>query len=219
MSGTLFRTNIAPSNQPALYQLSIRSPGDAFGELITYTFPLTPNSIQVIPTSLTSYANTQGPSQSNGVTRVFDIFGLSPPDFLIEGTTGWDFHSADGFTMTGLESIQLLQSVFTTYASLNKQQQEAGNPQMYTLEFYDFFQNNFFQVEPVGPQIVRQSNDRPLLTYYKFRLAGVQPVGGGVPIADPIAILLGAAVGAVIANTVNTFATFFGGYGPTGQSV
>lgn len=220
MSGALqlFRTLTSPAVQPALYQLSIRAPGEAFGELMTYTFPITPSSIQTVRTGLSTYAETQGPSQQDGVTRQIDTFGLSPPTFLIEGTTGWDFHSADGFILTGLASMHLLQSILQTYASLNKQQQESGNPQMYTLEFYDFFGDNFWQVEPIGPQILRQSNDRPLLSYYKFRLVGVRPIGvTALTVVDLIATSLATAVGYVIGNTINTFSNLFSGFGPTGQ--
>lgn len=218
MSGTFFRTITVPTIQPVLYQISIRAPENAFAELMTYTFPLTPSSLRIQRDSMTSYANTQGPSLSQGVTRQFDIFGLSPPTFVIEGTTGWDFHSADGYTVTGLESMQQLQSLFQTYAQLNKQQQEAGNPQMYALEFYDFFQGNFWQVELIGQPILRQSNDRPLLSYYRFTLAGVQPVAVSTfSLIDALANTFATAAGTAITNTLNTLTNFFGGYGPTGQ--
>lgn len=213
----MYRTISVPTFQPALYQLSIRAPQNAFAEMITYTFPLTPSSIRITRDSMTSYANTQGPSQSQGVTRQFDIFGLSPPTFIIEGTTGWDLHATDGFIIPGLVSMQLLKKLLDQYATLNKEQQEAGNPQMYALEFYDFFQDNFWQVEPVGPQVIRQSNDRPLLSYYRFMLAGVQPVGvSPFAVIDALANRFAPAAGVAIASTTNALVNFFGGYGPTG---
>jgi hypothetical protein len=107
--GPLFRTISVPAIQPALYQLSIRNPGQQFTELATYTFPLTPSSLRSERSSMSSYFDTQGPASSQGVSRVVDTYGLAPPIFTIEGTTGWDRHLSDGYILTGLQSLQLLE--------------------------------------------------------------------------------------------------------------
>jgi hypothetical protein len=172
-----FRTAVVGSYQPVLYQLSIRAPGQAFAELATYTFPLSPSALRVERSSLSSFAETQGPPTSQGVTRIVDTYGLAPPVFTVEGTTGWDRHSTDGYILTGLQSVQLLAQFLQRYAELNQIQRQSGNPQLYALEFYDYFNLNFWQIEPVGPQGFRQTADRTKLVYYRFRWAGVAPVG------------------------------------------
>lgn len=175
--GPIFRTISVPANEPALYQLSIRAPQQAFSELATFTFPISPSSIRYEPTSLSSYSETQGPSVTQGVTRVVDTYGLSPPTIVLEGTTGWDRHLSDGYILTGLQSMQLLQRFLARYAELNQIRRQAGNPYLYALEFYDYFTQQFWQVEPIGPQVVRQSADRPILAYYRLRWAAVKTVG------------------------------------------
>jgi hypothetical protein len=172
----IFRNIDAPITQLPLYQLSIRSPGNAYSDLQTYTFPMSPSSIRMEPNSLSSYTDTQGTALHNGVTRVVDTYGLSPPSYTIEGTTGWDLHSTDGYTGNGLQSIQMLQTFLNQYVQLNQNQRQAGDPNLYALEFSDFFSSQFWQIEPIGPQIIRQSNDRPMLSYYRFRWAAICPV-------------------------------------------
>ena len=152
-----FRNKPVGLYQPALYQLSIRAPGQAFAELATITFPITPSALRVERSSLSSFAETQGPPSSQGVTRIVDTYGLAPPVFTIEGTTGWDRHSTDGYIITGLQSTQLIAQFLQRYAELNQVQRQSGNPQLYALEFYDYFSLNFWQVEPVGPQGFRQT--------------------------------------------------------------
>ena len=89
--GQQFRTQpVGLGILPALYQLSIRAPGQLFGELSTFTFPLTPSQLRADRSALSTFSDTQGPASSQGVTRVVDVYGLSPPVFTIEGTTGYD---------------------------------------------------------------------------------------------------------------------------------
>ena len=212
-----FRTKFVGQYQPAMYQLSIRNPNQGFIELATYTFPLTPTQLRVERSSLSSYSETQGPSSSQGVTRIVDTYGLAPPVFIIEGTTGWDLHASDGYVLTGLMSIQLLQKFLARYVELNQAQRENGDPNLYALEFYDYFSDNFWQVEPVGPQGIRQSADRTKLTYYRFRWAGVQPVG--VPIlgeADALASVLATPAATVAVNAATTLTAMLVAYSPTG---
>ena len=171
--GQMFRTvPVGLGSVPALYQLSIRAPGQLFTELATYTFPITPSQLRMGRSSVSSFSDTQGPVSSQGVTRVMDTYGLAPPVYVIEGTTGYDRHMSDGFITTGLQSMQLLAKFLAQYATLNQTQRLAGNPRLYTLEFYDYYSNNYWVVEPVnGEQIFRQSNDRPTLIYYRFHWA------------------------------------------------
>ena len=217
MAAPIFRTSPVPASQPALYQLSIRAPQQNFTELATYTFPLSPSSLRSERSSLSSWSETQGPSTTQGVTRVVDTYGLAPPVFTIEGTTGWDRHLSDGYVLTGLQSMQLLAKFLARYAELNQAQRIAGNPSLYALEFYDYFSLNFWQVEPVGPQVLRQSNDRPLLTYYRFRWAAVRSIG--VPIlglADALANTFATPAQQALISAARTLGAVAVSYGPTG---
>lgn len=205
---------------PVLYQLSIRAPGPAALDIATYTFPLSPTQLRMDRSSLSTFTDVQGPPTTHGVTRVVDTYGLAPPVFTIEGTTGWDRHAADGFILSGTQSMQLLQGFLANYATLNQQQRAAGNPQLYGLEFYDFFANQFWQVEPIGPQIYRQSVDKPTLIYYRFRLAAVKPAG--TPILgeiDALAGLLGVPAVQSAINAAQTMNAFIFSYSPAGVSV
>lgn len=184
-----FRNGDVGNSQIALYQLSIRSPGQAFADFNTYTFPLSPASLRTEPVALSSFTNTQGTPAQLGVSRIVDTFGMAPPIFTIEGTTGWDRHSTDGFILTGLQSMRLLQNFIKEYISLNQAQIQAGNPNLYALEFYDYFMAQFWQVEPIGPVMIRQVNDRPLLSFYRFQMAGIKPVRES-PYSDATALAL-----------------------------
>ena len=212
-----FRTLPVPDDQPCIYQLSIRAPGQAFAELSTYTFPLSPSSLRYERPALSSFSETQGPPSTQGVTRIVDTYGLAPPLITIDGTTGWDRHLSDGYILTGLQSMQLLQKFLARYAQLNQIQRQAGNPKLYALEFYDYFSLNFWQIEPVGPQIVRQSADRPLLGYYRLRWAAVKSVG--IPITgeiDAMASVLATPAAQAVVNAASSVGALLSAYGPTG---
>jgi hypothetical protein len=216
--GQMFRTlPVGMGVLPCLYQLSIRAPGPSAVDIATYTFPLSPTQIRQDRSSLSTFTDVQGPPSSQGVTRVMDTYGLAPPVFTIEGTTGWDYHSADGYILTGTQSIQLLQKFLAQYATLNQQQRAAGNPQFFGLEFYDYFTTSFWQIEPIGPQIFRQSADKPTLIYYRLRWAAVAPAG--VPILgeiDALAGLLGVPAAQAAINAAQTLGAFLFSYSPAG---
>jgi len=213
----MFRNKDVGQYQPALYQLSIRAPGEFFAELATYTFPLTPSALRTDRSSLSTFTDTQGNPSSQGVNRIMDTYGLAPPVFTIEGTTGWDRHSTDGYILTGLQSIQLLQQFLARYAELNQIQRQSGNPYLYALEFYDYFNEQFWQIEPVGPQGIRQSADRTKLVYYRFRWAAIQPVG--VPILgtiDALATTISTPAATAAVAAARTLGAMLVAYGPTG---
>jgi hypothetical protein len=182
MSGALslltqnFSTVKVPNLRLALYTLSIRSPGFSLLSFFTYTFPISPSAINKSFAAMSSIYDTAGPASTKGVTRSIDSYGASPVNYTIEGTTGWDRHQTDGYIFTGLQSIQQIQYLLSLYAALNQQQKAANNPSLYTLEFYDYFNQEYWQVEPVGEQEIRQSERAPTLQYYRFRLAGIQQV-------------------------------------------
>ena len=214
-----FKTTPFVWDQPAFYQLSIRLPNAQFSELSTYTFPLSPQSIRATRNALSNTLDVQGTlgADNSGVKRLIDRYGLTAPTFIIEGTTGWDRHQTDGFLLGGIQSMQLLKSFIQKYSNLNEGKREAGDPNLYTLEFYDYFSLEFWVVEPVGPQIVRQGSDRPNLTYYRFQLAAQKPAGippeGGV---DALLQVFGTPAAVAGVNAATTLGAITTAYSPTG---
>jgi len=192
--GQQFRTQAVPNNQLTLYSLAIRAPGQAFGLISGYTFPISPGNIRKEFTALTNFYDVAGDPSQQGVQRIIDMYGDTPVLYTIEGTTGWKFHSTDGFSMTGLDSIRALESVFAQFAQLNQSITQGQQGQdLYSLEFYDYFRNDYWQVVPCGPQMIRQSRSRPLFVDYLFRLAGVQNLANPIMVTDPLASVFGQA--------------------------
>lgn len=214
----MFRTISVPMTQTVLYSLRLCAPVVDSLELSTYTFPLSPSSLRMERSSMSSFSDTQGPPLTQGVSRVMDTYGLAPPIFTIEGTTGWDLHSGDGYSLTGLQSMQQLAAFLATYADLNQVQRAAGIPYLYSLEFYDYFTSNFWKVEPVGPQIFQQDASRPQLVYYRFCWAATLPAGGIADILDEIGAALD--VGAQLASSGlgQNIGGILGNYGPSGPA-
>lgn len=193
-----FSTLPQPNLQFATYSLSIRYPGIAAAPYLTYSFPLSPQSIRTESAVMSSVYDVAGPPSTNGVTRIVDQYGIAPPVISIEGTTGWDRHSMDYFQYTGLQSIQQLDKVIRTYIKLNQTViAVGGSSQMYTLEFWDDFTGSYWQVEPIGEFGLKQSAQQPLLTYYSFRLAVVKKL------SEPIDAYLRSILSQVAALAMN----------------
>ena len=184
-----FSTQSVVNTQTALYTLSIRDSSPPSPAVLSYTFPLSPSSLKRKSTSMANVFDTSGPPQTQGVTRTVDMYGQAPPIFMIDGTTGWKLHSTDGMQLTGIQSIAAVQSLLEQFAAYNRQQQISGNSSPYTMEFYDYFYNDFWQVVPVGEQLVQQDEKQPLLFYYSFRLAGIQRVSSPTTVLTPDLIL------------------------------
>lgn len=210
-----FSTVKVPNLRLALYTLSIRSPGFSLLSFFTYTFPISPSSVRKSFPAMSAIYDTAGSPLTAGVMRSFDDFGVAPVTYMIEGTTGWDRHQTDGYIFTGLQSIQQIQTLLTLYASLNQQQKQANNPSLYTLEFYDYFNQEYWQVQPVGEQEILQSERAPLLQYYRFKLAGIQTVSAPLIsniFADPVQQLFAAGAGAAAGVVAGAISSVLTGY-------
>lgn len=194
---TSFRTIPVVNSRKPVYTLSIRSPNSPYLPILTYTFPISPANLSKTFTAMTAIydvaappvqAGTQNGMQQSalslsGVQRFADVYGNSPLSIVIQGTTGWQRHSSDNYASTGIESIAALNSVIQQFAQLNQAQSQAGNPNLYTLEFYDYFEDDYWQVVPIGQQVLNQTNARPLIVEYQFRFAGIKAVSE--PQVDP----------------------------------
>lgn len=186
-SGQSFSTIPVPNKRYALYTLSIRTPGQAKSLYASFTFPISPAAITKEYSALSAFYDTQGTPGQNGVARSVDSYGNTPPIFTIEGTTGWQYHATDGSALTGVQSAAKLQSFLNLYAQLNQAQQQANVPYLYTLEYYDYFANEYWQIEPFGRQGVSQNAQQPLLYRYQFRWAAVASLAA--PIAQPVDLI------------------------------
>lgn len=224
MSGALSTTGQSfanypnPNFQPCVYTVSIRSPGQLGTEYASYTFPLSPQMLRKEETALAAVYDTAGSPAQNGIARLIDQYGMTPVTYQIEGTTGWQRHGRDGFVLTGLQSVQVLQKFLTKYMALNAAQVARGLSDLYTLEFYDYFANDFWIVVPVGPQLFQIAADRPLLTYYKLRWVALKSVGA--PIlgrVDALAQVFGTPAVTAVINAATTINGLLGLYSPTGE--
>lgn len=175
-----FRTNPVPNTATVMYQLQIRD-STAQNQISLYTFPLSPESVRKEWDDMSNFYDVQGDASNKGVLRVVDTYGMTPVTFMIEGTTGWKLHSIDNYQYTGLQSLARVEQLLGQYATLNQSQIAAGNNNLYQLWFFDFFRGDYWQVQPVGRQGIRQSNQRPQWPSYAFRLVGVRDLSAVIP--------------------------------------
>lgn len=171
-----FRTIPVPTPGLALFTIALRAPSAAKLSFMTYTFPLSPQALRKEFTAMTAVYDIQGSPAQQGIQRIADVYGNSPFNFVIEGTTGQQRHSTDGYLFTGRQSIDQIMLLFGLYADLNQVQMANNDPNLFTMEFYNYFAQEFWQVVPTGPQGVAQTSQAPTLQFYRFRLAGIQRV-------------------------------------------
>lgn len=178
MAGQSFEIQNVPNLLPAIYGLGIQ-----LGALpyIVFNFPISPANIRKEYPGVTTTYQVAGTPAQNGVQKNADVYGIGPPNFIIEGTTGWNRVAATGYLLTGLEAAQTLETLIQDYGQLNATATAAGT-QLYTLEFYDYFANSFWEVVPEGPQGFYQDNQHPLLTNYRFRFTGIKNIAGSAAV-------------------------------------
>lgn len=220
LSGQSFRNFPVPNFQPAVYALSIRSPGAALLDYATFTFALSPQALRTEYPALTNHYLVQDDPQtgSPGVAVKADNYGTGPPLIIIEGTTGWQRHGSTGYLSTGLQDIQNLKAFLAEFDTLNQEQMAAGDPDLYALEFYDYFSNEFWQVVPEGPQLIWQTRERPLLHYYRLRLQAMRPVGAPLlGLLDALLQTFATPATAAVVNASIGVGSFLASYSPVGE--
>jgi hypothetical protein len=207
-----FRTIPVINTQLTLYSLAIRDSG--FGLTSGYTFPISPANIRKETTALTNFYDVMGPPELLGVQRIIDVYGTTPVMYTIEGTTGWKLHNTDGFALTGLDSIRAIESLLEQFAFLNQSIiADQQGQDLFTLEFYDYFRNDYWQVVPYGQQMIRQSRNRPLFVDYLFRLIGVQDLSSALFLSDTLVTLLTQVIGSFVSSILNFGNTLSNNYG------
>lgn len=170
-----FRTK-PTTTPPALFSLAICQAAEPYLPYFIYTFPLSPSDLKKDITGMANVYDVAGPSANFGVSRIADVYGASLPTFTIAGTTGVKYHSTDRFFFTGLESIQTLQNCILQYFGMVAEAggSAASSNKLPRLEFYNYFASEFYQIVPIGPQGISQSNQRPQLLNYQFKWAAIQ---------------------------------------------
>lgn len=170
----LYQLYISPVTAGATAVGAGSSPG-ANPSPTSYIFPLSPESLQYSVINLSNYFETQGinPSVDNGVLRIIDQYGLTPPIISISGNTGFKYHSLDGFQWDGKQSVLQLEALLRTYATMVKTAASTGQtiPGLY---LNDSWKQQTWQVIPFGPQNFQMSNSRPLLTNYLVSFIATQ---------------------------------------------
>ena len=212
-----YRTESVANTQLALYTLSVRTPKAPYSAVLSYTFPLSPQTVRKSFTAMTNIYDVQGPVTAYGVNRIVDQYGNSPAMFSIEGTTGWKRHSNDDFKFTGLSSILQLQKLFDVFAVFNQEQMNNNAKDLFIMEFYDYFSSEYWEVVPIGEQEIRLDASRPLWTYYNLKLAGIKRVSAPPPPQAPNPIDQMFAIAS--SNVMNAVTGFIGEVGSAYQEL
>jgi hypothetical protein len=173
-----FFTIATPNNQSALYRLSLyNSPTQyvAIGNPIPdqdYIFPLSPENLNKQQVALTNYYDIRGSATQYGVQRIVDNFGITPILLSITGTTGFQFHSNDGYLYTGRVSMFRLINIIQKYYQLLQQALNNGTTdpnQLPVLIWSEGFTGEVLQVVPIGPQGILMNNNRPIIQNYTLQ--------------------------------------------------
>lgn len=170
-TGTKFPTQMVANTRTTQYSL-IFITGPNPKDATTYNFPITPQQYSMQRRSLAMPYDTPGSSQNLNVNRIVDVYGLTPITFKIQGTTGFNKHAVDGFLYSGIESLRLLQKLLEIYFEFA---QTFPKPTV-SLQFLDFYYQEFWNVVPVGPLVINQSKEKPQLMFYDLTLAGTTRV-------------------------------------------
>ena len=144
-----------------------------------YIFPISPVGLRKSYINVnTPYKVAGSPYNLNnpGVERLMDMFGQEPPSWVIEGTTGWQYHSNDGMQTTGIESFHNLQTILSQYNYYVQNQIATQSKIQYELELYDYFNQEYWVVVPAGPYVFEMNASRPLIGNYRIDLLGIRPV-------------------------------------------
>lgn len=174
--------NVSTSNATAVSASAIKGKTSKSNRttLNRFIFPISPAGIRKsVPQLNTSYlmAGNVHHAGNTGVVRRMDLFGEAPPTWVLEGTTGWQYHSNDGMKYTGAEAFRNLQSLFTNFAVF--QQHFQANPTSKTtieMHFFDYFNKDYWVVVPVADPVFAMDASRPLIGNYMVKLAGIRPV-------------------------------------------
>lgn len=211
--GQTFRNKPVVNRKPAVYQLVVREPEPSQAIVTSFVFPISPSGIRRRSMSVANVYDVAGSFKEEGVHRIIDEYGNTPPTFVIVGTTGWQRHGSDGYRFTGLEAYRELRKVFVFYATLNAGQVQQGLPDLYRMEFYDFFANQFWEVAPIGEQEYSQDRQKPLLVNFRISLAATKPLNQPpLPKQDALGSAFGRTLSQAASNLGSAIGDLFDDY-------
>jgi hypothetical protein len=170
---------------------------------VLYNFPISPAGYTKTMNAVTTRYMIKGSNKSNPgmVDYTFDEYGYTPPSFLIEGTTGWKYHTLDGGLYSGYQSFHNLQGVLHYYFDNNANVLRRSD--RYVLALYDYYNQLYWEVEPVGEQTFSMSEHAPLNGYYRLYLEGVKNVANP-PSTLELTSVLDQMIANVMVSAVNT---------------
>ena len=214
----------------ALFKLVIRSPSNSTYPIygnnnplgtqssgpLTYIFPVTPQAIGRSTVSMATVYDTPGTDKELGVHRLVDQYGQAPPTWTLRGTTGYKFHLTDNYQKTGWQSLDDLKKQLEYFAKANRTQAQSGNSVFYKMELYNYYDNEFWEVVPIGAQSISRSDRTPLWGFYDFTFAGYRKLSA--PTAqktDPIYSTLSQSFNTVLQQGTNYIASLSNAFYPS----
>lgn len=212
----IFATVPFPNNQLTLYTLKLRDSGG--NDIDTYTFPLTPAGLQVQYASMHNFFDVRGPASQFGVQRIVDQYGVALPVVSLSGTTGFQFHTLDGYQWSGRNSIKKLLQIINNFTQ-QVQNDINNNTSLHSLIFEDTYNQISWSVIPYGQQTLNSmDNSKPLYNNYALQLLAIQDLSTPPPSTpDPVAnafvqtrAFLATALRITATNVVNNITTALG---------
>ena len=209
-----YRTENVSNTHPAIYALNLRYGTPPYKSVVgSVIFPISPQDLRKSRVFMSSFYDVSGNGLSGGVHRIVDQYGVAPPIFVLEGTTGWQKHSNDNFANTGLEAAKFLQQYLDYFAIFNTIKSQNNRPDLFILEYYDYFTDDFWEVAPIGEQIMRQSESQPLLFHYRLRLVGMRELKIAPPAPTKVDLISQAfsTAASTVGRTVQAFSNMVTG--------
>lgn len=165
-----------PNTDSATYMLTIEAETQkSNGPHLQYIFPISPSQITSNQHSYNTYYDIPSSVNKGGVHRLIDEYGIAPPVFTIQGTTGWNKLPSSHYTIGGLQAFRDLEDFIKTYNSLNIVANRTQIPG-FKLAFLDFWYHDYWYVTPMGPIRRRQSERQPLLVNYELDFAAYEAI-------------------------------------------
>lgn len=213
----MFPYNAAPVTgaSSSVQQSIVTRPGGSVKQKINavinrFIFPISPTGLRKSIDQLNTPYMMAG-SASNfsnpGTEREMDMFGQTPPIWIIEGTTGWKYHSNDGFSADGATAFQNLQTIFAQFNYFTQVQARSQSSIQYELELYDYFNRDYWIVAPSGSYVFEMDASRPLIGNYRIELLGMRPVSN-----PPKPLVLKSALAQRISSTISNAANSVTGF-------
>ncbi len=175
-----------------------------------FIFPISPTGLRKSVDQLNTPYMVAGSAfnfSNPGTEREMDMFGQTPPIWIIEGTTGWKYHSNDGLQTDGITAFQNLQLIFNQFNYLVQNQARNQSKIQYELELYDYFNRDYWIVAPSGSYVFEMDASRPLIGNYRLELLGMRPVSN-----PPKPLVLKSALAQRISSTISNAANTVTGF-------